>query len=68
LPVVLTGTAAELTGASVVGVVEGIVLALVVTTLTAVVAATVELVAASAGAEISQTDCPDEGPRFGNSV
>ena len=68
LPVVLTVTAAELTGATVAGVVEAIVLALVVATLATVVAATVEPVAASAGAEMSQTDCPDDGPRFGNNV
>ncbi len=61
-------TATELTGTTVVGVVEAIVLALVVATLAGVAAATVELVVPSAGAEMSQTDCPDEGPRFGNNV
>lgn len=64
VPVVLTVTAAELADGTVVGVVE----ALVVTTLVDVVVAAVELVAASAGAEMSQTDCPDDGPRFGNNV
>ena len=66
-PVAGTATATELAGGTVV-VVEVIVLALVVAMLTTVVAAAVELVAALAGAEMSQTDCPDDGPRFGNNV
>jgi hypothetical protein len=60
--------AVELAGEPVVGVVVAIVLAVVVSTLAAVVAAAVEVVAALAGAEMSHTDCPDDGPRFGNSV
>lgn len=59
-----TVPAVEMTGAAVVGVVE----AIVVSTLTTVVDAAVEVGAASAGAEISQTDCPEDGPRFGNNV
>jgi hypothetical protein len=46
----------------------GTVVALVVAALAGVVTGVVEVVAASAEAEMSQTDCPDDGPRFGNSV
>ena len=63
-PEALTATAAEVAGETVVGLVE----AIVAVTLAAVVAGAVELVAALAGAEMSQTDCPDDGPRFGNNV
>jgi hypothetical protein len=59
-----TVTTAETEGGAVVWVAEAIVVA----TPAAVVGASVEVGAASAGAEMSQTDCPDEGPRFGNNV
>lgn len=55
-PLAPTVTTAELPGETVVGVVEATVLAIVVPTLAAVVAAAVEVVAALAGAEMSQTD------------